>query len=59
MIVSHLLDPKVLFTLEDAQMRSISAALQAEMLQDPQIMKVLKERIKPFASALDRSSGKK
>ena len=59
MIVSHLLDPRVLFTLKDAQMRSISAALQAELLQDPQIMKVLKERMKPFAAALDQSAGKK
>jgi hypothetical protein len=59
MIISHLLDPKVLVTLDDPQMRSISAALQAELLQDPQIMKVLKERVKPFASALERSAGKK
>jgi hypothetical protein len=59
MIVSHLLDPKVLVTLDDAKMRSISAALQAELLQDPQIMKVLKARLQPYAAALERSASKK
>jgi|HubBroStandDraft_6_1064221.scaffolds.fasta_scaffold518058_2 hypothetical protein len=52
MIISHMLDPATLVKLDEQQMKSLSYALQAELLNMPEVRKVIEAKLKPYAEAL-------
>jgi hypothetical protein len=52
MIISHLLDPATLIKLNEQQMKNLSGALQAELLNMPEVRKAIESKLKPYADAL-------
>ena len=50
--LAQLLDPDILVQLNDRDIEAIEFAIDAEIASNPEIQRILKERIDPLQSAL-------
>ena len=51
-ILANLIDPKVFAQLSDHEFERIEAALNAEIVSDPRIQQILKEKVQKFVPHL-------
>jgi hypothetical protein len=51
MIVSHLLKPETLVNMDEAKLRNIARALEADLLKDPEAMRSIEAKISRYISA--------
>ena len=58
-VLATLLDAKVFAQLDEHEFERVEAALNAEIVSDPRIQKILKEKVKKFLPHLKSANLKK
>lgn len=55
MIVSHLLKPETLVSIDDAKLHNVAKALEADLLKDPDAMKVIAAKLDRYVTVIAKS----
>lgn len=55
MIVSHLLKPETLVSIDDAKLRNVAKALEADLLKDPDAMKVITAKLSRYVDIINKA----
>lgn len=54
MIVSHLLKPETLVSIDDAKLRNVAKALEADLLSDPAVMKAIAAKLNHYVELMEK-----
>lgn len=47
-LLSNLIDPKIFVQMNDSQLERIESALNSELVSNPQIQQILKDKVQKF-----------